>query len=341
MRLPVAARIDELDIDVRYGSRAVGLDVEDRLVQVAEGEPVAYEHVVIATGAVAQTMPWAAGLAGAHVLRCLDDALALATELRPGRPVAVIGAGFIGAEVASAARQRGCTVTVVEATAAPLQRALGREVGEAVGRLHEENEVTLLTDTTVTGVQKDDVGRVSGLELSTGAILPAEVVVIGVGARPATDWLAGSGLTVNDGLTCDQYCRAAPGVLAVGDVARWDHPVVGSLRLEHWTNAREQAAAVAANISDPDRPIAYAPTPYVWSDHYGHKLQVVGHPDHRAPARVVEGTLGRPGFVAVYETDGRVVGAVALDAAAKLIRLRPAVAARAPITEVLAAASPG
>ena len=145
-------------------------------------------------------MPWAAGLAGAHVLRCLDDALALAQALRPGRRVAVIGAGFIGAEVASAARQRGCTVTVVEATAAPLQRALGHEVGKAVGRLHEENGVTLLTGTTVTGVQKDDDGRVSGLELSTGAVLPTEVVVIGVGARPATDWLAGSGLTVDDGL---------------------------------------------------------------------------------------------------------------------------------------------
>ena len=130
-------------------------------------------------------------------------------------------------------------------------------------------------------------------------------------------------------------------MLAAGDVARWDHPVVGSVRLEHWTNAREQAAAVAANISNPARPIAYAPTPYVWSDHYGHKLQVVGHPDQGAPVRVVEGTLGRPGFVAVYEKDGRLIGAVALDAAAKLIRLRPAVAARAQISEVLAAAPPG
>ena len=337
VRLPVAGRIAELRLDVRYGSRAVGLDVGPRLVHLADGEPVAYEHLVIATGAQPRTMPWGVGVPGVHVLRSLDDALGLAQELRARQRVAVVGAGFIGAEVASAARGHGCEVTVVEAADAPLQRALGREVGSAIGRLHAEHGTTLLTGTTVTGIRTGEDGRVAQLELSTGSVLPADVVVIGIGARPTTDWLEGSGLTVRDGVVCDTHCRAAPGVFAAGDVARWVHPVLGPVRLEHWTNAREQAAAVAANILDPRQPAPYAPTPYVWSDHYGHKLQVIGQPDDQTAAQVIEGELGRPGFVAAYLRDGRVVGAVGLDAGAKVVRLRRLVAARAPMAEVLAA----
>jgi len=337
VRLPVAERIAELRLDVRYGSRAVGLDVSSRLVHLADGEPVAYEQLVIATGAQPRTVPWGVGVPGVHVLRSLDDALGLAPELRARHRVAVIGAGFIGAEVASAARGHGCEVTVVEAADAPLQRALGREVGTAVGRLHAEHGATLLTGTTVTGIRTGADGRVAQLELSTGSALPADVVIIGIGARPTTDWLEGSGLTVHDGVVCDTHCRAAPGVFAAGDVARWAHPVLGPVRLEHWTNAREQAAVVAANILDPRQPVPYAPTPYVWSDHYGHKLQVIGQPDDQTPARVIEGELGRPGFVAAYLRDGRLVGTVGLDAGAKLVRLRRLVAARAPMAEVLAA----
>jgi len=336
VRLPVARRIAELRLDVRYRSRAAGLDVSSRLVHLADGAPVAYEQLVIATGAQPRMVPWGVGVPGVHVLRSLDDALGLAPELRAGRRVAVIGAGFIGAEVASAACGHGCAVTVVEAGDAPLQRALGREVGTAVGRLHAEHGAALLTGTTVTGIRVGTNGHVRQLELSNGSALLADVVVIGIGARPATGWLEGSGLTLRDGVVCDAHCRAAPNVLAAGDVARWDHPVLGPVRLEHWTNAREQAAVVAANILNSRQPVRYEPTPYVWSDHYGHRLQVIGQPDDQAPAQVIEGELGRPGFVAAYLRDGHMVAAVGLDAGARLVGLRRLVAARAPIAEVLA-----
>ena len=339
VRLPVSRRIAELGLQLRYGRQAASLDVGARLVELADGELVPYDQLVIATGAQPRTLPWAAGAAGMHVLRSLDDALALGAELRDRPRVVVIGAGFIGAEVASAARGYGCEVTVVEAADAPLQRALGREVGAAVGWLHGEHGATLLTGTTVTGVRTHAGGRVAEVELSTGAALPADVVVVGIGATPATGWLDGSGLTVGDGVICDSQCQAAPAVFAAGDVARWTHPVLGSVRLEHWTNAREQAASVAATILEPGRPAPYAPIPYVWSDHYGHKLQVIGQPSDQAQVRLIEGEVGRPGFIAAYLQDGRAVGVVGLDAGPRLIRLRRLVAAQAPIGDLVSAAA--
>jgi len=339
VRLPVTGRLAELGIDVRYQATAESAEIHARRVRLRGGEVIEYESLVIATGARPRTLPWAAGQPGVHLLRSLTDALGLAAALRAGQRVVVVGAGFIGAEVASAARDRGCAVTVLEAGQAPLQHALGPQVGAALGQLHADNGVQLRTRTTVHSLHPAAGRQPARLVLDDGSELTADVVVVGVGARPNTDWLAGSGLTVRDGVVCDEYCRAAPGVFAAGDVARWAHPVLGSVRLEHWTNAREQGAAVAANILCPGGPTAYAPVPYVWSDHYGHRLQLVGQPTRDTTVRLVLGDLGRPGFAAVYARGGRVVGAVGLDAGPAVIGLRPLVAAQAPVEKARAAAA--
>jgi NADPH-dependent 2,4-dienoyl-CoA reductase/sulfur reductase-like enzyme len=335
LTLPAAKRLTELDIDLRTSTTATSLQVDTRTITLSDGSLLPYDDIVIATGAVARTLSGTERLHGIYVLRSLDDASTLALALARASSVVVVGAGFIGAEVASAAARLGAAVTVLEAADSPLARVLGPEVGEALGRLHAEHGVTLRCGVEVVGFEADATQRVTAVLLGNGDRLVADAVVIGIGARPATHWLASSGLPTADGVECDRYCRAAPGVWAAGDVARWKHPELGLVRAEHWTNAREQAGLVAANICSPDALTAYEPVAYVWSDQYGHRLQVVGDPHPSDDVRLLTGTMGRAGFVAVYVRDGDVTAAVGLDAGPGVIGLRPHVARKARLREVL------
>ena len=325
------------DVDYLLGERAVALDLESRSVSLARGDSLDYDVLVIATGAAARRLPWPE-VAGVCYLRTFDDAVELRKQLESSRRVVVVGGGFIGAEAAAAARQHGLEVTILEASAAPLSRVLGAEVGNALGRLHTRRGVDLKCGAMVTGVEGD--GRVTGVHLATGEVVPADTVVIGVGAAPVTSWLESSGLLIDDGVVCDEHCRAegTTNVYAVGDVCRWVNPFYGeSMRVEHWTNAVEQAAAVAQTILGDPQP--YEHIPYVWSHQYEHQIQMVGQilPGHQ-PTFVGAAGEGDP-FVALYRDGDLLTGAVCLDQARAVPRLRRVIAGHGSLEHGLGATS--
>src|SRR5438046_768724 len=242
---------DDLSLELELGRRATALDVNRRRVELDGRQWLSFDGLVVATGAVPRALPGTPPLEGIHLLRTLDDCLAIkagvdAVVARGGRAV-VVGAGFIGSEVAATARGLGASVTVLEALATPLSKALGEELGAACAELHHDHDVDLRTGVGVSGFLGRD--HVEGVLLADGSVVEAELVVVGVGVRPATDWLESSGLELRDGVVCDSTCRAAPGIVAAGDVARWPNPLFDvEMRLEHWTNAAEQGIAAARTL---------------------------------------------------------------------------------------------
>ncbi|MGI5406117.1 NAD(P)/FAD-dependent oxidoreductase [Streptomyces chartreusis] len=313
----------DLDVQWLLGERAVRLDPATRSVVLAGGRQIRSDGVVVATGASPRTLPGTDGLTGVHTLRTLDDAEALRAELLDGSPrVVVIGAGFIGAEVASTARLLGLDVTVVEALDIPLERQLGREMGLVCSSLHNDHGALLLSGTGVAGLV--GTGRVTGVRLVDGRLLPADVVVVGVGVRPNTDWLAGSGVRVDDGVVCDSGCSTdVPGVVAVGDVARCPNPFTGRhARIEHWSNATEQARTAARTLLTGVPAPAPLTAPYFWSDQYGVRIQVAGYVAPGAEPEVVEGDVDSRTFTAVYRREGTPVAVLSLNQPKFFNRLR-------------------
>jgi 3-phenylpropionate/trans-cinnamate dioxygenase ferredoxin reductase subunit len=318
-----ADEYEALDVQWLLGERAVRLDPVARTVTLTGGRHVRTDGVVIATGASPRTLPGTDGLAGVHSLRTLDDAQALRAELLDGLPrVVVIGAGFIGAEVASTAHRLGLHVTVGEALEVPLERQLGRDMGLVVSSLHSDHGVQLLCGTGVAELIGES--RVTGVRLADGRVLPADIVVAGVGVRPNTDWLAGSGVQVDDGVVCDSGCSTGvPGVVAVGDVARCPHPFTGRhARIEHWSNATEQAKTAARTLLT-GVPAPAPPTPpYFWSDQYQVRIQVAGYVAPGAEPEVVEGDVDSRSFTAVYRREGTPVAVLSLNQPKFFNRLR-------------------
>ena len=338
---------NELDVDLRLGVRASSLDVAARRVGLEDGTTVDYDALVIATGSLPR--PFAGDdLDGVRHLRTAADAEAVRAGLEAGARTVVVGAGFIGAEVASAARARGLPVTVLEAAPTPLVRSVGPEVGDLVAGLHRAAGTDLRLGTGVAGlVEGARRGRVVGVRLQDGEVLPADLVVLGVGVAPATSWLAGSGLALHDdgGVLCEAtLATSVPGVWAAGDVAHAPNPLLDGdlMRLEHWTNAAEQGAAAARHALDPAAALALAPVPYFWSFCYGRRLQMVG------TARADEVTLleAQPGSaevakvaaLALYRRGDRLVGALALDGPRVVMTFRRRIADRGSYADALAAA---
>jgi len=305
--------LDELHAEWHLGCRATGLDVATRRVTLDDGTVLRGSRgVVVATGASPRRLPGTPELGGIHVLRTLDDCLALRGDLDrvPGR-VVVVGAGFIGAEVAATCRQRHLGVTVLEALPSPMVRGLGPELGDVLATLHRDHGVDLRTGIGVAGF--DGSGRVQRVRLDDGTTIDADVVVVGVGVVPCTEWLEGSGLDIENGLRCDPSLLAAPGVVGAGDVCRWPNQLFDGelMRLEHWTNAAEQGVAAASRLLAGDGPAEpFAPVPFVWSDQYDVKIQVVGHVRGDDDVAVVDGTYEDRRFVAAIGRHGRLVGAV-------------------------------
>lgn len=334
---------EQAGIELRLGTAAQSLAVAEQQVVLADGERIDYDAVVLATGSLARPSPWATE-SGVHVLRTMDDSRALAADLANGGPLVVVGGGFIGAEVAATARALGHEVSIVDPLEVPVGRVLGNEVGALFTDLHHRNGVTTHFGTGVEAVE----GRAGDLtvRLTDGQSIQAATVVVGIGARPNDEWLASSGLLVDDGVVCDEYCAAvdAPQVYAVGDIARWMHLGHGeSCRVEHWTNAVEQASCVAHNLAHPEDLRAYRPVEYVWSDQYDWKIQMVGRPA-RASAHRLIGDLGRPAdpeaarprAVAVYTAgSGRVTGAMVVNWPKALIAVRKAIAVEATYDDVV------
>lgn len=305
-RLRSHLQLSTLEAEFVLGDPAVALRAATRTVRTASGRTVTADAVVVATGARPRTLPGQGGLAGVHVLRTLDDAAALRAELLTAARVVVVGDGVLGAEIAATARGMGAAVTLVGPGPAPMAGQLGPRVARLLAELHTEHGVHLRPHTAVSGLTEEQE-RVNGVRLATGEVLPADVAVVAIGAVPATEWLADSGLVLDDGVVCDSASRAADGIYAVGDVARWHHDTLGTLlRLENRTNATEQAGVVAANILGVRQP--YTPVPYFWTDQFDAKIQVYGVPSPEAEVSVVEGAEENRRFVALYRHSGRVTG---------------------------------
>ena len=328
---------EDLDLDWRLGRRAAALDARARTVSLADGERLSFDGAVLATGAVPRTLPGTPPLPGIHLLRSLDDCEALRDELARGPRVVVVGAGFIGAEVAATCRGRGLSVTVLEALPAPMVRGLGPVLGDALGRLHRDHGVDLRLGVGVAGFEGGD--RVEAVLLGDGTRVAADVVVVGIGVRPATDWLEGAGLRIDDGVVCDATCQAAPGIVAAGDVARWPSALYDgeSIRLEHWTNAAEQGAFVGRRLLAGDGAApSFDPVPFVWSDQYDVKIQVAGSVRGDDRIEVVDGSLAEQRFVAAVGRDGRLVGAVGFSRPRPLMHYRRLIAERVPFDDAVA-----
>ncbi|MFG2357341.1 NAD(P)/FAD-dependent oxidoreductase [Streptomyces sp. NPDC048521] len=321
----------ELGVRLLLGSPATELDAAARTVRVGD-TTVPYDRLVIATGVRARRLPGPVPPAGVHTLRTVDDARALRRELRTARRVVVVGAGFVGAEVASAARALGAEVTLLDAERSPLVRSVGAELGGLLAGLHTEAGSRLRCGAVVE--RFEGAGRVERVVLRDGTVLPADLVVVGIGADPAVEWLRGSGVVLDDGVVCgSDLATGVPGVYAAGDVLRWHNPLFDrSMRLEHWTNAAEQGALAARNAVGPERREC-ATVPYFWSDWYGVRIQFLGVP--RAERTEIVGDPATRRFVALLGTGDRLTGVLAVDRRGEVARYRQLLRARATWREAL------
>ena len=326
--------LSALGAEFVLGDPAAGLDAAARTVHTASGRTLRADAIVVATGTRPRTLHGQEVLAGVHYLRTLDDALALRAGLsRSTRPV-VVGDGVLGAEIAATARTMGLDVTLAGPQHAPMASQLGHGVADLLALLHTGRGVGTRPGAGVRGLTSS-AGTVTGVALDNGEVLPADLVVVAIGVVPVTDWLQDSGLRIDNGVVCDSRCRAAEGVYAVGDVARWHHDGLGRLlRLENRTNAGEQAMTVAANILGADR--AYTPVPYFWTAQFETKIQVHGSVPAGVGAEmtVVEGDPATGRFVARYRHEGRVTGVLGWNMP-KQTRLR-----RQEVVDALAAGRP-
>lgn len=309
---------DNLDLDWRLGTTAKSFDAARLAIELSDGE-LRCDGVIIACGASPRTLPSpvpGSTPGGVHVLRTADDARALRRDLQAGpQRLVVIGAGFIGSEVAASARSMGIDVTIVEALSLPLARALPAPIGEVCAELHRDQGVDLRLATGVVSLVVGGDGRVAGVELDDGTVIDADVVLVGIGVVPNTDWLEGSGLVIDNGVVCDETTLAAPGVVAAGDVARWRNPHFDEvMRIEHWDNAVSMGQHAAKRLLAGDGPgEPFAPVPYFWSDQYDRKIQLMGRASPTDRIEVVEGSLSERRFVAIVGRGDRLVGAIGMN----------------------------
>jgi NADPH-dependent 2,4-dienoyl-CoA reductase/sulfur reductase-like enzyme len=322
-------------IDLRLGVSAVGLDRAHRRVLTNAGDDIDYDVLVIATGVRARIPGRWRGVPGVLALRTLDDALELRTRLGEARRAVVIGAGFIGAEAAASIGVRGIDVTLVDPLSSPMAGVLPAPVASMLLRTHLDNGINVRCGVSVDELELDDTGRLRGVRLSDGTQEAADLVVVGLGSVPNADWLNESGLRIDGGVWCDEFCCAEPGIYAAGDVASWFNPRYGTrMRVEHRLHASEQAAYVARSIvkrsAEP-----FAPIPFFWSDQFDVRLQAFGQVSPRYEFRVIEGSLESRRFVATCWDEGRVMGVIGVGMP------RQTRAARALVTSVASEAVAG
>jgi 3-phenylpropionate/trans-cinnamate dioxygenase ferredoxin reductase component len=312
---------EELGVEWRLGVPAASLDRGRRRVVLSDGDEVAYDRLILATGSRPRRWPGpGAELDGVHLLRDLDDALTLRAAFDERPRVAIVGAGFIGCEVAQTARKEDLDVTLIDVAATPML-PLGPELGAWCAQLHSDRGVDVRLGTGVAALV--GAGRVEAVELTDGELVAADVVVVGLGALPNVEWLAGSGLEVASGLACDATLTAAgdPDVLGAGDIVTWPHPLADGeeIRIEHWTVAAEQGQLAGRNaLLAPEERKPYVAPPYFWSDQYDVKIQSLGLPGRAERVELLESTPDRSRLVYGGERDGRLVGIIAINAARRL-----------------------
>lgn len=327
--------LDRLDVRWVLGTRAVSLDVGLNRVLADDGQAYGYDVLVLAPGGRARTLPGLEIGSGLHVLRTIDDALSLRESIRTSGRLIVIGAGFIGCEIAASARQIGSNVDLIEALPAPIVRVLGPRAASKVADLHEAHGVRLHAGAAVAEIVRGPEGRVRGVRLGDGSLVDGNDVVVGIGIFPSVDWLAESGVELQDGIVCDSSGRTSvPNVFALGDAAQWWHDLVGKhRRVEHWTTTADQAAVVAATIvqDQTEAPAELHAAPYFWSDQYDVKIQGIGFID---PSDHVDELSIRDRTVFLYSRDGVVRGVVGFSIPGAVMRTKPLIERGAPVTEV-------
>lgn len=321
----------EHDVDLRTDARAVAVDRSAKVVRLADGEHIAYDRLLLATGATPRDLAApGADLDGVLRLRTLADSRRIAAALVDGAHVVIVGAGWIGLEVAAAARQRGATVDVVETAALPLRRVLGDEIARVFANLHRDHGVTFHFDAEVREIRGDV--RASSVLLADGTELPADAVVVAVGVRPNTDLAAAAGLAVENGILVDASLRTAdPDVHAAGDVANAYHPVLRRrLRVEHWANALHSGAAAARAMLG--QPVSYDDLPYFYTDQYDLGMEYVGHaPPGEFDRVVVRGDVAKREFIAFWTAGGRVLAGMNVNVWDVVPQIRRLVAAARPV----------
>jgi 3-phenylpropionate/trans-cinnamate dioxygenase ferredoxin reductase subunit len=323
---------DDNKITLALGCAVGSLDTGAQTVTLDDGSQLEYDDVVIATGLVPRRIPSFPALPGIHVLRSFDESMALREEAGAARRAVVVGAGFIGCEVAASLRGLGVDVVMVEPQPEPLASVLGEQIGALVSRLHRAEGVDVRTGVGVDSVTGRD--RVEKVALTDGSELDTDLVVVGIGSRPATDWLEGSGVEVDNGVVCDRVGRTnAPHVWALGDVASWQNATGHQARVEHWSNVAEQARVLVPSLLGQELPSNLVVVPYFWSDQYDIKIQCLGEPEADDVVHLVEDD-GRK-FLAYYERDGVVAGVVGGGMPGPVMKTRGKIAAGAPIGDVL------
>jgi NADPH-dependent 2,4-dienoyl-CoA reductase/sulfur reductase-like enzyme len=312
LALRPADAIADLGCERRFGVRAIGLDPAERRIRLADGDELRYERLVIATGCRARIPePWRE-IEGVLTLRTLDDARELRQRLDGAEHVVLVGAGFIGTELAATARTEGRRVTVVDPMPVPLGRAIGARLGAVVEKLHRERGVELRCGRSVVGIARQ-AGTLR-IALDDEEVLEADLVVVGLGGVPNVGWLAGSGLEIADGVVCDRGLRVAEDVYAAGDVASWPNPTLGGtrMRVEHRTNATEQGTFVAQALLGEAPAEGLGSLPFVWSDQFDRKLQIFGRAGATERSEVLEGDLEEGRFVAAIGGRDRVEAIVGM-----------------------------
>lgn len=305
--------VDALNVDWRFGTTATALDTANKTLRTSAGT-FTYDACIIATGGTVRRLPNQPTHTGIHTLRTIGDAEALRDDLAPDKKLVVIGAGFIGLEAAATAKTKGCNVTVLEGLPAPLIRGLGETMGRTVAHVHHDNGVNIRCNVRVEEILGGP--SVSGVRITNERgeteVVEADIVLVGIGVAPATDWLANSGLTINDGIVCDENLQCAPGVFAAGDVTRWPNALFAdiepTMRVEHWTTAAEQGAHAGSNSiahlnNQPLTP--YAAVPFFWSDQFTSRIQFLGRGTNATDVRIVAGNPDEGKFAAAYFANDR------------------------------------
>ena len=302
---------DENGVETRFGVRATRVDAAEKVLELDDGERVAYDRLLITTGSRNRRLPVAGqDLEGIYSLRTVADSDRIRAEIAPGRKAVVVGMGFIGSEVAASLRQTGVEVVVVDRNEVPLRRVLGEEVGRVIAGIHRDHGTTMIFEDRVAAFEGE--GRVERVTTERGRSIECDFVVVGLGVEPVTELVAGTGVEIDNGIVVDEYLRTGvEGIYAAGDVANHYHPVFGRrIRVEHWRNALEQGPAAARNMMGRDEP--YEEVPWFWSDQYEHNLQYAGfHTEW--DELVVRGSMEERNFVAFYRKEERVLAAVAVN----------------------------
>ncbi|MEX0923477.1 MAG: FAD-dependent oxidoreductase [Rhodovibrionaceae bacterium] len=310
-----AEELAALSAELRFGVAAKALDLKRRRVILENGEEIAWDACVIATGAEPIALP-----GGGLTLRSLGDAVEIAAAIDAAEHIAIVGAGVLGCELAALARQAGVAVTVIDPQAGPMLDRLGPRVAGRLEEMHRAQGVAFRFGSGVETISGDAAGGYR-IAASDGTTVEADRVFVAIGCRPAVGWLTDSGLALDNGVVCDATCQAAPGVFAVGDVANWYNPRYGRrMRIEHRMNATEQGMAAAANLLGAGRP--FDPIPFFWTDQYDAKIQVHGVIDGTCDTDFLMENSESGGFAVAYSRHGRIEGVLGWNMARELRRAR-------------------